>query len=108
LALVLKDRRLAAPAQEIELVDAVAAPDGPPSVTDQAFALAASAIGKIPTKPVPADVTEQLKRLASLREPGILAEEEFDAKRKELLARLWRESSGIRTEDVYRVGSLFG
>ena len=48
LALVLQDRRMVAPAQEIAIVEAVAAPDGPPSAPDQAFALAASVISRMP------------------------------------------------------------
>ncbi|MGZ8897898.1 MAG: SHOCT domain-containing protein [Halobacteriota archaeon] len=35
-----------------------------------------------------ADVTEQIKKLAELRDQGILTEEEFQVKKKELLAKL--------------------
>lgn len=33
----------------------------------------------------PADVADQIKRLADLRDSGILTNEEFDAKKKQLL-----------------------
>jgi len=39
-------------------------------------------------KEASADVYKSLEQLASLREKGILSEEEFEAKKKELLARL--------------------
>ena len=38
--------------------------------------------------PSPADVPEQLRKLADLRDAGILTPEEFDAKKRELLARM--------------------
>ncbi|MGZ8892956.1 MAG: SHOCT domain-containing protein [Halobacteriota archaeon] len=34
------------------------------------------------------DVTEQIKKLAELRDQGILTDEEFQVKKKELLAKL--------------------
>ena len=34
------------------------------------------------------DVTEQIKKLGELRDQGLLAEQEFDSKKQELLARM--------------------
>ena len=34
------------------------------------------------------DILSQIKKLSSLKEKGILTEEEFDSKKKELLAKL--------------------
>lgn len=80
--------------------------DAPPvtaekvTVTDKAFDLVSGIIkDHLPApkltapvvEPIPApqvDVTEQLHKLASLRDVGILTEEEFAAKKAELLARL--------------------
>lgn len=41
-----------------------------------------------PAAPRGEDVTEQLRKLASLRDEGILTEDEFQAKKQELLAKL--------------------
>ncbi|MCS5713190.1 SHOCT domain-containing protein [Herbiconiux sp. CPCC 205716] len=71
------------------------------TVTEQAFSLvsgivrdrfparpAQSLVSAKPTPQVQLDVTEQLTKLASLRDAGILTDEEFTAKKAELLARL--------------------
>jgi len=34
------------------------------------------------------DVTEQIKRLGELRDQGLLIEQEFDSKKREVLARM--------------------
>ena len=88
LSLVLADRRVIpevaeSPADSRDLVGRDS-----PTVTEQAFALASSAVGKIPTKNAPPDIAEQIKSLASLRDAGVLTDEEFTAKKTELLARL--------------------
>jgi hypothetical protein len=68
-------------------------------VTEQAFSLVSGIIKDrlpMPTKTPPADlapvttpdVTEMISKLASLREAGILTDDEFSAKKAELLARL--------------------
>ena len=70
-----------------------------PTVTEQAFSLVSGIIKDrlpAPTKTPPADqepvatpdVTELISKLASLRESGILTDNEFSAKKAELLARL--------------------
>jgi hypothetical protein len=70
-----------------------------PTVTEQAFSLVSGIISdRLPTPkktlqgdhvPVTTpDVTELISKLASLRESGILSDEEFSAKKAELLARL--------------------
>lgn len=70
-----------------------------PTVTEQAFTLVSGIIkDRIPTpaKTPPADqapvatpdVTELISKLASLREAGILTDDEFSAKKAELLARI--------------------
>lgn len=46
-----------------------------------------AAVQPVPPAPQP-DIHEQLQKLASLRDSGILTEEEFTAKKAELLARL--------------------
>lgn len=73
----------------------------PPSVTEQAFTHLSSILKdrlpspkpSTPETPVSAptvqvDAAEQLTKLASLRDAGILTEEEFSAKKSELLDRL--------------------
>ena len=69
-----------------------------PTVTEQAFSLVSGIIKDrlpTPTKTPPAqsavtrpDVTEQISKLAALREAGILTDDEFSAKKAELLSRL--------------------
>ncbi len=39
----------------------------------------------IPTQPVEADLSEQIRKLAALRDEGLLTEDEFAAKKKQLL-----------------------
>lgn len=94
-ALVLEDQR-------IESADSALVADTPvvekATVTDKAFDLVSGMIkdrmlapkpSSVESAPVPqVDVTEQLHKLASLRDAGILTEEEFAAKKAELLARL--------------------
>lgn len=73
-----------------------------PTVTEQAFSLVSGIVRDhfprrttpllAPPEPVPVpqaqfDVIEQLKKLASLHDAGILTDEEFAAKKAELLAR---------------------
>lgn len=96
LELMLKDRRAeeAAPAN-VAASDAAPAPATPPTVTEQAFSLV-SGLLKDRKSPAAAgsttegkpDVTEQLMKLASLRDAGVLTEEEFAAKKAELLSRI--------------------
>lgn len=70
-----------------------------PTVTEQAFSLVSGIINDrlpTPTKTPQADqapvttpdVTELISKLAALREAGILTDDEFNAKKAELLARL--------------------
>ncbi|HIE69152.1 MAG TPA: SHOCT domain-containing protein [Planctomycetes bacterium] len=98
LALVLADLRIASaePAPAIEVAPA----EAPPTVTDKAFDLVSELVkdrfssgakttADAPVTPAPqVDVTEQLRKLASLRDAGILSEEEFTVKKTELLERL--------------------
>jgi hypothetical protein len=78
---------------------AVPGPVEKPTVTEQAFSLVSGIIKDrlpTPTKTPAADqapvatpdVTELISKLASLREAGILTDDEFGAKKAELLARL--------------------
>lgn len=97
LELMLKDRRAeeTAPANSA-LAGATPAPAAPPTVTEQAFSLVSGLLRdtkKSPTnsgstKEGTPDVTEQLMRLASLRDAGVLTEGEFAAKKAELLSRM--------------------
>lgn len=48
------------------------------------------------------DIVDQIRKLAELRDAGILTEVEFDAKKVELLAKL--EGSEIRTRASVRSG----
>lgn len=69
------------------------APAAAPTVTEQAFSLVSGflkdrAAGTAAPAPSAPDVTEQLVKLASLRDAGVLTEEEFAAKKAELLSRL--------------------
>ncbi|WP_229730668.1 SHOCT domain-containing protein [Microbacterium sorbitolivorans] len=59
-----------------------------PTVVEQAFSVVSGlAQKKIADKPKP-DIAAQLTSLAALRDQGILTQEEFDAKKAEILARL--------------------
>jgi hypothetical protein len=69
--------------------------EGPGTVTEQAFALASSFLKDRvgPAKPAAivdpgADIADQLAKLGSLRDSGVLTEEEFAAKKAELLSRI--------------------
>lgn len=96
LELVLRDQRTTTEAP----VDIVRepAPEAPPSVTEQAFSLVsdflkdrksgASAPTATETAATATDAVEQLVKLASLRDAGVLTEEEFSAKKAELLSRM--------------------
>lgn len=98
LAVVLKDRRAAASAP-------VPPPPGPhdvgevppttPTMTEQAISLVSSLRKdrSAPPPPPPAsaekpDVLEQLSKLAALRDAGVVTEDEFAAKKAELLSRM--------------------
>ncbi|MDW4572591.1 SHOCT domain-containing protein [Microbacterium sp. M3] len=71
-----------------------------PTVTDKAFDLVSGIVkDRWPSKSAPlagtetaaapqVDITEQLTKLASLRDAGVLTDEEFTTKKAELLARL--------------------
>lgn len=97
--LMLKDRRVAetAPIAPKPTADDVAVPPPPPppALSEQAFSLVSDFIkertggtGRQSTAAEKSDVTEQLVRLASLRDSGVLSEEEFAAKKAELLSRM--------------------
>jgi len=96
--LMLKDRRAAesAPAPASSAAAVVApAPATPPTVTEQAFSLVSGLLmGRKAAPPIESttagkpDVAEQLVKLASLRDTGVLTEEEFAAKKAELLSRM--------------------
>lgn len=55
---------------------------------EEAAAVAESAPAPESPASAPVDVAEQLQRLASLRDAGILTEDEFNAKKADLLARM--------------------
>lgn len=79
LAILLKDRRI-----ETEAPAATAAPPPPPmpGVVGTIAKLAGVA------QPPAVDVTEQIAKLAALRDQGVLTEEEFASKKAELLSRI--------------------
>lgn len=98
--LILGTRRVAneseTAVQEITVVTTTSpadAPAAPQTVTEQAFSLVSGLI-KDRTKTASEsaatseNLAEQLKQLASLRHAGILTEEEFAAKKADLLARM--------------------
>jgi hypothetical protein len=77
LAILLKDRQVVtAPATSAP------APTSAPGVIRQLTTLAGA------VRASPADVTEQIARLAALRDQGVLTEGEFAAKKAELLGRI--------------------
>lgn len=99
LELVLQALR-AEPVEPASATHPTSAPADKPTVAEQAFSLvsgivkdrfparpAASPSTVEPTQSAQPDVAEQLKKLASLRDAGILTDEEFAAKKAELLAR---------------------
>ena len=97
LELLLRDQRSIAPVQDLtmQVSSAPAEPAGPSSISEQAFSLVSGLISdRWPASPEPLensaqqDTTLQLKRLAALRDEGILTEEEFSAKKADLLSRM--------------------
>lgn len=70
------------------------APATPPSVSEQAFSLVSGLLkdrksgGPAPAAAIAPDAVDQLTKLAALRDAGILTEEEFAAKKAELLSRM--------------------
>lgn len=98
LEVLLGDRRTAPTAPAAPTQGAPAggqAPGTAPTVGEQAFSLV-SGLLRNRTSPAPVDATaasapdvaDQLTKLASLRDAGVLTEEEFAAKKTELLARM--------------------
>lgn len=97
-ALVLGDRRIATAASEPAAASTPS--EVQPTVTDKAFDLFSGIVkdrfsSRSPkpseaaaTRPPQIDVTDQLHKLASLRDAGILSDEEFATKKAELLMRL--------------------
>lgn len=96
LALVLKDRRAAAPAPVPPPSGVGGTPATTPTVAEQAISLVSSlrkdrTAAPPPPPPVSAekpDVLEQLSKLAALRDAGVVTEDEFAAKKAELLSRM--------------------
>ncbi|MBM7389879.1 hypothetical protein JOE37_002873 [Clavibacter michiganensis] len=98
LELVLGEQRL--PNEELRLAAEPDAQERELSVTDKAFDLVAGLVkdhfppkrqepSELATNPAAQmDVAEQLQKLASLRDAGILTDAEFSTKKAELLARL--------------------
>ena len=98
LELVLQNIRI--PNAEPSPASRAAADDLQPTIVDKTFDLVHDLVkDRFPSKPqapqeitappaVQVDVTEQLHKLASLRDAGILTDEEFATKKAELLARL--------------------
>lgn len=97
-AVMLSERHV--PGPESLATDVVAPAPPPATVTDKAFDLVSGlvkerwpsrnpqqSVTQVPAAPQ-VDITEQLKKLASLRDAGILTDEEFATKKAELLARL--------------------
>lgn len=98
LELVLAERRIS---NELEVAaSSTTGAETQPTIADKTFDLVSGLVkdrfpSKLPAvhelEKTPAasnDVAEQLHKLASLRDVGILTDEEFDMKKKELLARL--------------------
>jgi hypothetical protein len=96
--LVLANRRVASP--ELAPSPEILPVETQPTITDKAFDLVSGLVKDrfsskthaspetLVTSAPQVDVTEQLHKLASLRDAGILSDEEFSAKKAELLARL--------------------
>jgi hypothetical protein len=100
LGLVLRVQR-AEPVEPIPGAELAPLPAEKPTVTEQAFSLVSGIVrdrfparatqppaAVEPVRQAQLDVTEQLTKLASLRDAGILTDEEFTAKKGELLERL--------------------
>ena len=84
--LILEDRRVAPDPSASTAVALAAEPEERPSLPEQALTHASELLkDRLPGKP---DVAAQLQKLADLRDAGILTDEEFAAKKTELLARL--------------------
>ncbi|MCR8669586.1 SHOCT domain-containing protein [Agrococcus sp. HG114] len=96
-AILLRDRRSPdpEPAATAAAVEPTR-PAEPPTAAQQAFTLVSDLVrDRLPRPeataaavPVGAEVTERLKALAALRDQGILTEDEFVAKKSQLLDRL--------------------
>lgn len=97
LDLVLRAQRVE-PIEPVPGAELASIPLEKPTVTEQAFSLVSGIVRDrfparatqplTPAEPAQSDVVEQIKRLASLRDAGILTDEEFMAKKAELLTRL--------------------
>lgn len=59
--------------------------DRPPATSSEDAAPAAAEAAEAPTASSEPDVANQIRKLAELRDEGLLTDEEFDAKKKELL-----------------------
>ena len=83
--LMLEDRRVASdPSKAVAI--AAEDPEERPSLPEQALTHASAILkDRLPGK---ADVAAQIEKLASLRDAGVLTEDEFAAKKTELLSRL--------------------
>lgn len=99
LEIVLADLRVATP--EPERTTEIAPVEAPPTIADKTFDLVSGLVmDRFPSKqqspaeppeaatPAQVDVTDQLQKLASLRDAGVLTEDEFSEKKAELLARM--------------------
>jgi hypothetical protein len=98
LELVLGERRIEAPESTADRVSEVE--EAKPSITDKAFDLVSGLVkDRFSTQPptlhetssqpqASNDVMEQLQKLASLRDAGVISDDEFVAKKTELLGRL--------------------
>ena len=88
LSVLLKDCRIASAAPAAA---AASTPEAPGGIVGQIAKLAAPTLGGLAATsfggPQP-DVMEQIAKLAALRDQGALTEEEFGAKKTELLGRL--------------------
>lgn len=101
LGILLKSRQTEIEEQTPVVVEADPAPVAPLSMTEQALTQisgllknrlpvpATSTLDTLASTPAPGpDVTEQLTKLAALRDSGIITDVEFTAKKSEILARL--------------------
>lgn len=88
-AMMLEGRRAAASVEVTAPAEASPSYQEPPTMAEQAFTFATGLIkDRLPAAPAKADIAEQLKTLTALRDEGIVTDEEFAAKKAELLARL--------------------
>ena len=58
------------------------------AASSQAAPAAAGAPAAAPSAPAPSDALEQIRKLGELKDAGLLTDEEFDAKKAELLKRV--------------------